>query len=80
MTSKQIVVTIPARTIKGATKVFSYPARNDVYNMDEQGNWTGTIAGQTVKLAEADVIDACKRTADWDKIRSIHFPMYEFSE
>ncbi|MGD9938603.1 MAG: hypothetical protein AB7T74_02255 [Clostridia bacterium] len=80
MTSKQITVTIPARTVKGATKVFTYPARTDVYEMDEQGNWTGLIAGQSVKLREDDVIDACKRSADWSKIRAIHFPMYGFHD
>ena len=80
MNSKQITVSIPARTIKGVTKIFTYPARNDLYNMDEEGNWTGTIAGQTMKLTEDDVIDACKRSDDWSRIRSIHFPMYGFHD
>lgn len=75
--SKQFTAHVPARTIKGQTKSFSYPARDDTYTCDDSGRWTNETRGA---LSEADVIDACLRAANWADIRSIYFPMYGFHD
>ncbi len=72
---KQFIAHIPARTIKGQTKTFTYSAREDVYVCDDAGQWSNDLRG---KMAEADVIDACKAATNWAEIRSIYFPMYGF--
>jgi hypothetical protein len=76
--NKQFVAHIPARTIKGQSKVFTYPAREEEYACDDAGQWTGTIAGQTIKMNKADVIDACRDATNWQEIRALYFPMYGF--
>ena len=58
--SKQFTAHIPARTLKGQTKSFSYPARDDAYTCDDAGQWSGTRMGEIVKMDDASVIDACK--------------------
>lgn len=73
--TKQIVAHIPARTIKGQTKRFAYPARDDSYTCDDAGHWTNELRGA---MSEADVIDACKAATNWSEIRAINFPMYGF--
>lgn len=76
--SKQFVARVPARTIKGQTKTFSYPAREDAYSCDDAGQWFGERGGEVVKMSDLDVIDACKSASNWAEIRSIYFPMYGF--
>ena len=76
--SKQFIAHIPARTLKGQTKSFSYPARDDAYTCDDAGQWSGTRMGEIVKMDDASVIDACKSASNWAEIRSIYFRMYGF--
>lgn len=75
--SKQFTAMIPARTIKGQTKVFTYPAHNDIYTCDDAGQWSNEMRG---KMCEADVIDACKSASNWSEIRAVYFPMYGFHD
>lgn len=76
--SKQFTAHIPARTVKGQTKSFSYAAREDTYSCDDAGQWYGTRVDELVKMEDADVIDACKPATNWAEIRAIYFPMYGF--
>ena len=76
--SKQFTAHVPARTIKGNGKTFSYPARDDVFTCDDDGQWHGKRMGEIVKMDDEDVISACKSASNWAEIRSIYFPMYGF--
>ena len=76
--SKQFTAKVPARTIKGNGKTFSYAAREDVYTCDDDGQWYGKRMGETIKMDDEDVISACKSASNWAEIRSIYFPMHGF--
>jgi hypothetical protein len=70
--SKQITANIPARKLGKMT----FPARVDVFEQDDAGQWTSPDAG---KLTQAEVIDVCQRATNWTQIKSEHFPMHGFS-
>lgn len=76
--SKQFTAHIAARTIKGQTKTFSYPARDDIYTCDDAGQWFGMRMGEIVKMDDASVTDVCKSATNWPEIKSAYFPMHGF--
>jgi len=78
MSNTTITAFIPARSVKGQTKVFSYPAREETFACDGEGRWTLTTGGAAEPLFEAEVIDICRRATNWAAIRSAHFPMHGF--
>jgi len=78
--SKQFVAQMPARTIRGSTKTFTYQAREDVYTCDDSGQWFGTRMGEIVKMDDEDVISACKSASNWAEIRAAYFPMHGFHD
>lgn len=78
--SKQFIAHIPARALKGATKNFTYPARDDLYQMDDAGRWSVTMGGMTTKLHEDEVISSCRKASNWLEIKAEHFPMDGFHD
>lgn len=75
---KTITANIPARSLKGKTKTFTYPARTDHFSCAGDGRWTITMDGAPEPVTEAEVIDICRRATNWPAIRAIHFPMDGF--
>ena len=73
--SKTITANIPARSVKGQTKTFTYPARVETFACDAEGRWTLTTDGQAEALFEAEVVDICRRASNWADIKREHFPM-----
>lgn len=76
--NKMITANIPARSVKGQTKTFHYPARVETFACDAEGRWTLTTDGQAEALFEAEVIDICRRASNWADIKRAHFPMHGF--
>jgi hypothetical protein len=71
---KQFTANIPARTIKGQSKVFTYSGRDDEYICDDQGHWK--INGESVN--EVEVIEDCRKATNWADIKARFFPMDGF--
>lgn len=77
--TKTITANIPARTLKGQTKTFSYPARTQVFTCDAEGQWTAVDPEYGDQLVrEAEVIDCCRKATNWLAIKAEHFPMHGF--
>lgn len=72
--AKTITVNIPARSVTAKGKVWAYPGYTQTFNCDNDGQWTAD--GE--KVLEAEVIDVCRKSADWADIRQAHFPMFGF--
>lgn len=75
MSTTIVTAEIPARTERGQTKSFEYPAHQLVFVRDDDGRWS--MDGQ--RILEDDVIDACRKAVNWQQIRSEHFAMDGFS-
>lgn len=72
--SKQFTAMIPARKVGK----FSYAARNDVYTLGDDGNWTVDQGFGEHNVSPDDVTASCKNATNWDEIRATYFPMYGF--
>lgn len=78
--TKTITANIPARTIKGTTKTFNYPATTRVFEQDDAGLWYALHDGMRDVVTDQDVIADCKGASNWQAIRQQHFPMYGFHD
>lgn len=76
--SKTITAFIPARSMKGQTKTFHYPASTRVFEQDDSGRWYALHDGERDAVTEQDVIEDCRPATNWKEIRQAHFPMYGF--
>ena len=74
-----ITAHIPAKTVKGQTKTFSFPAHDRRFEMDDEGRWAALVDGERIPATEADVIHDCRKATNWHEIKAAHFPMAGFS-
>jgi hypothetical protein len=76
--SKQITVTIPARTVKLSRETKRFPARVETLTQDDAGQWYVAFGGTQERITEAEAIDVAIKGSNWDAIRREHFPMAGF--
>lgn len=73
--TKTIIANIPARKITKAGKTWSYAAYTAIFNMDDDGRWSGDGIGA---MRADEVIDVCRKATNWPAIKAAHFPMDGF--
>lgn len=77
--AKIITANIPARTIRfPGGKTRQVAAYSNVFECDDEGQWTVIEGSVRTMVRESDVIESCAKAKNWADIRREHFPMVGF--